>query len=99
MRARIPATLCVALAIGASGLAGEAMAQPASPGAQPLDNREPQPGQVHERERAAGIAPGQQQSRKQEQTVDQLYRELTGSDPNAPQKPQPARPARPAPAR
>lgn len=99
MRARIPAVLCIALAIGALGMAGEATAQPAGPGAQPLDNREPQPGQVRERERAIGIIPDQQQSRKQEQTVDQLYRELTGSEPNAPQKPQPARPDRTAPAR
>lgn len=93
MRARSAAALLTVLALG-----GGAAAQPAA-GTQPLDNREPQPGQVRDRERAAGVAPDQQRSRKEGQTVDQLYRELTGSDPNAPAKPRAAPRDRSAPAR
>ncbi|RAI58603.1 hypothetical protein [Roseicella frigidaeris] len=93
MRARSAVALLTMLALG-----GGAAAQPAA-GTQPLDNREPRPGQVRDREQAVGVAPDRQQSRKEGQTVDQLYRELTGSDPNAPAKPRPAPQDRPAPAR
>ncbi|TCZ61250.1 hypothetical protein [Roseicella aquatilis] len=63
---------------------GAALAQPASPPSIPLDNREPRPGVVQERERAAGVAPSAPENRAEARTVDQLYRELTGRDPNAP---------------
>jgi hypothetical protein len=74
MRPTLPALLlALSLAFGAT-------AQPIAP----LDNQEPRPGVVREREAAVGLAPDAQQSRSEQKGVDQLYRELTGTSPAAP---------------
>jgi hypothetical protein len=55
----------------------------------PPNEQEPRPGVVQERERAAGIGQPPGQAQAQQQTVDQLFRELTGGSPTAPQGPAP----------
>jgi len=49
----------------------------------PRDEREPNPAVVRPAERAAGDAPSASQQRQEQQTTDQIYRELTGQNPNA----------------
>lgn len=60
--------------------AGGALAQ--AVGVPPIE-QEPRPGTVHEREAAAGLNPSGAQERSDQRTVDQLYRDLTGQNPNA----------------
>ena len=63
----------------------------------PRDEREPNPAVVGPAERAAGDAPSASEQRQDRQTTDQLYRELTGQNPNAaPNVPPPAPTASPA---
>lgn len=64
--------------------AAAALAQSAPTRPIPLDSLEPRPGVVQERERAAGLTPSAQENRAEQQDVDKLYRELTGSSPTAP---------------
>src|SRR4051794_22542238 len=74
MRPTHPASLlALSLAFGAA-------AQPITP----LDNQEPRPGVVREREAAVGFAPDAQQNRSDQKAVNQLYRELPGTSPAAP---------------
>jgi len=49
----------------------------------PADEREPNPGAVRAEERADGDAPSAGEARRDAQVTDQLYRELTGQNPNA----------------
>ncbi len=50
----------------------------------PADEQEPNPATVGAAERAAGDAPSAAEARRDAQVTDQLYRELTGQNPNAP---------------
>ncbi len=69
---------------------GTAFAQATGPAlGVPLNEQEPRPGVVRERERAAGIAEPSGQAQSQQQTVDQLYRDLTGGSASAPTGPAP----------
>lgn len=52
----------------------------------PRNEQEPNPGAVQQREQALGLSPSAQQNQRQGQAVDQLYQELTGQNPNAPQR-------------
>lgn len=52
----------------------------------PADEREPNPAAVGAAERAAGDAPNSAERRREAQTTDQIYRELTGQNPNAPDR-------------
>lgn len=61
-------------------LAGGALAQ--AIGVPPIE-QEPNPGVVQQREQSLGLTPDARQNRRQGQEVDQLYRELTGDNPNA----------------
>ena len=63
-------------------LSGAAMAQAPLP--TPPAEREPNAAAVREAERAAGVAPGAATRAQEAETTDQLYRELTGQNPNAP---------------
>ena len=68
--------------------AGAALGQATGPAlGVPPNEQEPRPGVVQEREQAAGIRPNPGQSATQQQTVDQLYRELMGNSTNAPTGP------------
>lgn len=60
----------------------------------PPAEREPNPGVVRQEERALGIAPTPEQQRREAQTTDQLFRELTGRNPNAPSDATPPPPSR-----
>jgi len=68
-------------AIVVSGSITGAMAQGV-----PADEREPNPAAVGAAERAAGDAPSGTQQRRAAETTDQIYRELTGQNPNAPDR-------------
>jgi hypothetical protein len=57
-----------------------------------LDNREPRPGAIREREVEAGVAPTSRESRTEQKEVDQLYRDLTGTSQAAPAPPMPLGP-------
>ena len=50
----------------------------------PADEREPNPSAVGAAERAAGDAPNAATARRDAEVTNQLYRELTGQNPNAP---------------
>lgn len=82
MRPRAPVAL-LALVAATGGAA-----QPAFP---PRE-QEPRPGVVREREAAAGLAPSAQQGQAAQQTLDQIYQELTGTSPDAPASPAPLGP-------
>ncbi len=73
-------TLAALLLAAACGIA-PALAQPLPT---PRSEREPNPAVVQQRERAAGIAPGEAQQRQEDQTLNQVFRDLTGQNPNAP---------------
>jgi hypothetical protein len=79
-------------ALLAFSAAGSAAAQPLAPRDVPLDNREPRPGAVREREAGAGVAPTSREDRDEQKEVDQLYRDLTGTSPAAPAPPVPLGP-------
>ncbi|WP_137180170.1 hypothetical protein [Roseomonas sp. AR75] len=53
----------------------------------PPAEREPNAASVREREAAAGVAPTAQQRQQEGATVNQLFRDLTGTSPNAPVAP------------
>ncbi|BDG72476.1 hypothetical protein Rmf_24050 [Roseomonas fluvialis] len=55
----------------------------------PRAEREPSAGAVREAERAAGVAPSAAEQARDARTEDQLYRELTGQNPNTPPPPGP----------
>lgn len=73
-------TLAALLLAAACGIA-PAMAQTLPT---PRSEREPNPAAVQQRERALGIAPGQAQQRQDDQTLNHVFRDLTGQNPNAP---------------
>lgn len=63
-------------------LSGAAVAQ--APRPTPPAEREPNAAAVREAERAAGVAPDAATRAQEGRTTDQIFRELTGQNPNAP---------------
>jgi hypothetical protein len=86
MRANLIAALL------ALSMASGATAQPAAPKEAPLDNREPRPDAVRDREAEMGVSPSARENRAEQREVDQLYRELTGTSQTAPAPPMPLGP-------
>ncbi len=72
-------------------LPGLAVAQPAPSGIGPVfppREQEPQPAEVLKREQQMGL--GNEFTPQQDRTVDQIYKDLTGSSPNPPPPAPPA---------
>ncbi|MBW6397438.1 hypothetical protein KPL78_06240 [Roseomonas sp. HJA6] len=66
-----------------AGLAALALSGAVAAQGIPADEREPNPAAVGAAERADGDAPSAAEARRDARVTDQLYRELTGQNPNA----------------